>query len=181
MLLLAAFFVFSSCKDDDDDNDNTSVKEGKMITKVNDNSVDFNVTAISYTATDEGKTYEYITITGVTGTTGTNGLTSFVITVYGEDVKNATYIIPAVENSEDYDYFKGYATGYYFTSSDSASYIPNFAQNNVGSVTIEEISSSMIKGKFDMVLTSTKDDTKTIKLSGNFNAKIISVNVVDGN
>lgn len=171
LAIIAALIGFASCASDEDEI--KTIVEGKMEATVDDKPIDFAVTAVHYTGTEESKKYEYIAISGVDGDFDSNNYNTFVITVYGEKLSKTTYVVPVTENSEEYDYFKGYAMGTYFMVKDSSTYISYNAKNSKGTVTIDELGSNNVKGKFDMVLTDTKNESKTLHVKGNFNSKII--------
>lgn len=171
LALVALVIGFSSCASDEDEV--KTIVEGKMESTVDDKTIDFAVTAVSYTGTENGKKYEYIAISGIDGDLDSDNYNTLVLTVYAEKLSKNTYVVPAIENADEYDYFKGYAMGTYFTMKDSATYVSYNEKNSKGSVTIEELSSNNVKGTFDIVLTDTKDESKTLHFKGNFNAKII--------
>ena len=170
-LLLAGSLVLSSCSKKDDAP--AGPAEGTMSATVDGKSVSFNVNAIHYKMVVDTKTYEYIAITGSNGTSQAD-MTSFVVTVYSSKLETKTYPVPTYNETYTYDFWKGYAMGYYFKGANSTDYYYSYmAKKSAGSITIESISTTAIKGSYDMTLVNNLDNSKTIPLKGNFNAKII--------
>ena len=174
-IVALSLVAFSSCKKEENKNNDNVLGEGTMTSEIDGKNVNFNVSAYVYSEVSDGRNYEYLSVTGTNGTINTTNYNSFIVTVYGEKLAKKTYQVPAYDEDFEYDYFEGYATGYYMSSADSSLYLSYMEKKSGGAVTIESISDTNVKGSYDMTLTNTTDTTKTVKLKGTFNAKVIKL------
>ena len=171
-LAFACIFSFSSCSKDEE---NTGVAEGKMAATIDGKSVDMTVNAIMHKESlVSGGSFEWVVITGLSGTSQAD-MKSFAIYVYDTKISTKSYPVPTYTDTYVYDPLKGYSMGVYMTGTDYTNYYASMNYKNAtGSVTIESVSSTNVKGSYDMTLINSLDMTKTMKLKGSFNAKVIS-------
>lgn len=170
--LMMVAFSFASCSKDDEDK---GVAEGKMTSTIDGKSIDFTVSGVLTTAKDDGKTYQNLIITGGSGTSASDAI-GFLVTVNAEKIEAKKYEIPTYTKTYEYNYLTGFAMGAYTKTATQENYYSFGYEKATGSVTITSISSTSVKGSYDMVLTNISDITKTMTLKGEFNCKVTAYN-----
>jgi hypothetical protein len=103
----------------------------------------------------------------------------FAMSIYAPSIETKTYDIPEYVMGFKYENTSAYAVGYYSSSSSNAVsdwYSSQYIPGAGGSITISGISGSVIKGTYNLTLVNYKDATKQVKLTGDFEAKITSLN-----
>jgi hypothetical protein len=173
LLFVAAFMVIvaTSCKKDD--SGSSGVAEGKMTTTVDGKSTTFTIYANTQTSGSGTSQMQVVSIIGTTASaSNTTNFSTFVVYVAAKSVTAKTYSVPTTSNYT-INYTDGYAYGaYYANASNYSDYYYAFGVDNAaGTVTIESISETNVKGSYDMTLVNSTDQTKTKKLVGQFNAK----------
>jgi hypothetical protein len=170
--LMMVAFSFASCSKDED----TGVAEGKMTSTIDGKSADFTIGAYTYKGTTTSGSYEYLIVSGTSGTTQAD-MKSFVVTVYGSKLEAKKYVVPTYTQTYNYDYLEGFSMGVYMPNIATTAdyYYSLMVAKSAGSVTISSISATNVKGSYDMTLVNSKDNSKTMTLKGEFNAKITTL------
>jgi hypothetical protein len=148
------------------------LQQGKMTAIIDGVNKVFTASAMKQSGNSGGTNYQLIAIAGTSATPSqTSNFETMVFELIGSTITARKYNVRAIQD----DYLNGFAIAMYFpNSSDSQNYYYTNG-NNSGSVTIDIITDTYVKGSYDLTLEKVNDLSLTKSIKGKFNVKLMSV------